>query len=407
MDKKNLPLSGITVVELATVVAAPTASRILSTFGADVIKIENIGGDVMRRFGASYEVTSTDTHNPCFTLTNSGKRFLSLNLKSEKGYRIMQQLLEKADVFISNVRPQSLKKLHLDYASLKDMYPRLIYAHFSGFGQVGPDKDRPGYDTCAFWLRCGAMLDWLTPGSFPIRPVYGFGDMATSAQLINGILMALLGRTRTGLGTEVTTSLFANGLWLNAFGVISAQPQYGRHFMADEYHPFDAFSDYYQCKDGSWLGFFCNEYAKERVKLSEVFSLPELLNDPDCKSIASMRASHKLEDICKKLRSIFLKKDRDTWCTILQEADIAYDKLFHYNELYKDEQAWANQYLENVSFENGIEAVIPSPPISFSEYGKNETIPTGSEGADSVHILTELGYQKDTINSLREQGIIR
>lgn len=406
MEKKALPLAGITVVELSTVVAAPTAARVLAAYGANVIKVEGLSGDVMRRFGTSYEVRAEDGVNPCFTLTNSGKSFISVNLKTEEGKAVMHRLLKGADVFISNVRPKSLERLGLDYGSLKDRYPALIYAHFSGFGTAGPDRDRPGYDTCAFWLRCGGMLDWLTPDSFPLRPVYGFGDLATSAQLVSGILMALLGREKTGTGTEVSVSLYANGLWLNSFGVISAQPQYGRAFMRGTCQPYDAFSDYYQCSDGTWLGFFCNEYAREKEKLAGVFGLPELLSDPNCTNLTVMRQTNMLEKICAKLRQIFLTKTRDEWCEILREADIAYDKLLHYDEVYTDPQAWANEYLEDVTFADGTKAAIPMPPIRFSAYDRERTVSTGTVSQDAERILTELGYSAEQIRQLRDCGAI-
>lgn len=406
MEQKSLPLAGITVVELSTVVAAPTAARILAAYGADVIKVEGVDGDVMRRFGTSYQVKAEDGSNPCFTLTNSGKNFISINLKTGEGKEVMHRLLKQADVFISNVRPKSLERLGLDYASARDTYPSLIYAHFSGFGPTGPDRDRPGYDTCAFWLRCGGMLDWLTPGSFPLRPVYGFGDMATSAQLVSGILMALLGREKTGKGTEVSVSLYANGLWLNSFGVISAQPQYGRPFMSGPCQPYDAFSDYYQCSDGTWLGFFCNEYAREKEKLARVFGMPELLEDPNCASLTVMRQTHTLEAVCQKLREIFLTKTREEWCAILREADIAYDKLLHYAEVYPDPQAWENGYLEEVAFEDGTTTAMPMPPIQFTSYARRKTVPTGAISQDAQRILTGLGYSEAQIGQLRACGAI-
>lgn len=406
MEKLNLPLSGITVVELSTVVAAPTAARVLAAYGAEVIKVEGLSGDVLRKFGDSYQVPAEDGINPFFTVSNSGKKFVSLNLKTEKGMEVMLRLLNKADVFISNVREKSLKKLGLDYNSLKEQFPKLVYAHFTGFGNTGPDKDRPGYDTCAFWLRCGAMLDWQVPGSFPIRPVYGFGDLATSAQLVSGILMALLGRERSERGTEVSVSLLANGLWLNTFGIISAQPQYGRPFMVDESQPFDAFSDYYECKDGEWIGIFANDYNKEREKISKVFGLPELLLDPDCANITIMRESHALEKMCIKLRSVFKTKTCDEWCEILRDADLAYEKLMHYNEIYKDEHAKINGYLENVTFKDGSTAVMPMPPIEFNNYDKTHTVPTGGLSENRNEILTAAGYSKKEIEEMKELGII-
>ena len=159
-QKKKMPLEGIRVVELATVVAAPTASRVLCAFGAEVIKVETKIGDEMRRAGEFEMVVCEDDKNPLFTIQNSGKRLTSIDLKNPDGKAAMLKLLETADVFLTNVRLPSLGRLGLDYETLHAAYPGLVYAHFSGFGPKGPDAAKPGFDSTAFWLRSGPMADW-------------------------------------------------------------------------------------------------------------------------------------------------------------------------------------------------------------------------------------------------------
>lgn len=114
-------------------------------------------------------------------------------------------------MFLTNVRYKGLERMGLDYDTLKVKYPRLVYAHFSGFGLKGEDADRAGYDMTAFWMRSGALLDWLLPGSFPMRPTFAFGDIATAAYFLSGIMMALYARGTTGKGTMVSTSLLNAG----------------------------------------------------------------------------------------------------------------------------------------------------------------------------------------------------
>ncbi|HOE09169.1 MAG TPA: CoA transferase, partial [Treponemataceae bacterium] len=180
-NKKSLPLAGINVIELATVVAAPAVGRVLATYGANVIKIEAPpDGDLIRGMSKGHQLPSEPYNSPLFDVLNSGKKTISINLKSEKGKEALHKLLEQSDIFITNVRMKSLIRMGLGYDALKDKYPRLIYGHFSGFGLEGPDADRPGFDTTAFWLRSGAIMDWVVPGSFVIRPSFGFGDLATS-----------------------------------------------------------------------------------------------------------------------------------------------------------------------------------------------------------------------------------
>lgn len=122
---------------MPTVVAAPTCARMLCAYGAEVIKVEALQGDVMRSGGVHEFVPYEDDLNPLFTIHNSNKKFLSLDLKKEKGKTILLDLLSHADVFITNIREQSLRRNGLDYETLKDMFPALIYAHFSGYGPKG------------------------------------------------------------------------------------------------------------------------------------------------------------------------------------------------------------------------------------------------------------------------------
>ncbi len=153
------PLSGIKVVELAAFVAAPSAGRILADLGAEVIKVEAPSGDGWRITGVSYRPRFNKDENPVFDIYNTGKKFISLNLKTEAGKEAMFKLLEDADVFLTNTRPAGLKRLGLAYEDLKDKYPKLIYALVLGYGEKGPEKDTPAFDTTAFWSRAGFMRD--------------------------------------------------------------------------------------------------------------------------------------------------------------------------------------------------------------------------------------------------------
>ena len=212
METKNLPLEGVKVVEMSTVVAAPTTARMLCAYGADVIKVEGLDGDVMRTGGVHEYTPYADDLNPLFTIHNSNKKFISLNYKTAEGKKILLDLIKDADVFITNVREKSLVRNGLDYETIKEINPSLIYAHFKGYGDKGPAANDPGFDISAFWMRSGPLGDWQTKGSFPFLPTYAFGDMVTSSSFLSGILMALYGREKTGKGTKVNISLFASGI---------------------------------------------------------------------------------------------------------------------------------------------------------------------------------------------------
>lgn len=401
---KMLPLEGIKVVELATVVAAPTAGRMLCAYGAEVIKVENLIGDDLRRAGEFERVVCEDYKNPIFTIQNSGKKLVALNLKSEEGKRAMLKLLEDADVFLSNVRAASLARLGLDYETLSTAYPGLIYAHFSGFGPKGPSAADPGFDSTAFWLRSGPMADWQVPGSFPFNPTYAFGDMATSSVLFSGILMALMGRERTGKGTLVNTSLFASGIWCNSVGVVSHQPQFGGKRDLDPLRPADPLSQFYRCADGKWIGVFDNDYKREREKFAKLFDLPELVEDPRCASLEELARTDAVVEIVEKINKLFLTRTSAEWRAYLTENSVSCEVMHCIRDVSTDEQALANGYVEELEFADGLKVMMPCPPVHFSEYGRRPYAPCGAIGEDTDEVLGGLGYSEADIAQMRESG---
>ena len=402
----QLPLSGIKVIELATVVAAPTAGRVLSDYGAEVIKIEMPpAGDLLRVTGRGHQLPTEPDNNPLFDLFNSGKKLTSINLKSPEGKEVLYKLLEDADVFISNTRMRSLVKMGLGYEDLKEKFPKLIYAHFSGFGLRGEDVDRPGFDVTAFWLKTGGALDFVPEGQRPIRPAYGFGDIATSSAFVSGILMAIIGREKTGKGSLVSTSLYTSGIWCNAAFVLNAQDHYGRKYPEALYEHWDPFSDYYQCSDGKWLSVTEKIYAKDKYVFADIFDIPELLTDPDMETLVTMREAGKVSMVTQKVIKAMLTKTSVEWQQILDSYDIPNELGIHYDEVYKQPQAWANNCLEEVEYPEG-KTAMPMPQIEFSAYDRKPFTKVKSVGGDTDELLKTAGYTEDEIKHLREINAI-
>lgn len=406
MAEVKMPLSGLKVVELATVVAAPTAGRMLCAYGADVIKVETKIGDEMRHAGEWEQVVCEMDKNPLFAIQNSGKKLTSIDLKSPGGKEAMLKLLDGADIFLTNVRLPSLARLGLDYDTLHARWPRLIYAHFSGFGIKGPDAAKPGFDSTAFWLRNGPLADWQAPGSFPFTPTYAFGDMATSSAFFSGILMAVLGREQTGLGTFVSTSLMASGIWCNAIGVVSHQKQFAGDRVSDPLRPSDPFSHFYKCGDGKYIGVFDNEYQRELGKFANLFGIPEILDDPRCASLEELARTDAVVEVVTKLNEIFLTKSSAEWIAYLEENNVSCELMRRLSDVSSDPQAIANGFVEEVEFKDGLKVMMPCPPVKFSEFGTRPYTPAGVLGADTDEIFHGLGYSDDEIADLRESGAI-
>ena len=408
MEQMRMPLEGIKVVEMATVVAAPTTARMLSAYGAEVIKVEGIDGDVMRLAGTHELTPYEDDLNPLFTIHNSNKKFISLNYKKEEGKKILLDLINGADVFVTNVREKSLIRNGLDYETLKKSNPGLIYAHFTGYGDKGPSANDPGFDISAFWMRSGPIADWQEKGSFPFLPTYAFGDMVTSSSFLAGILMALYSRTVTGKGTKVNTSLFASGIWCNAIGVV--QTQFDRkHLNPEPLRPTDPFNQTYLCKDGRWIGVYCNEYVEDKEKFAKLYGIEEIIDDPRYATIETMHETGVIEDIIRKCNEIFLTRTAFEWRDYFSENNVACEVMRESQEVSRDPQAIENGYMVPVEYPDADHTTVmmPNPPISFSDLGRREYLPTGPIGEHTNEILTSLGYSEEEIAAMKENGAVR
>lgn len=406
MEKNmNMPLAGVRVVELATVVAAPTTSRMLCAYGAEVVKVETLYGDEMRRAGKTELTPYEDYKNPLFTVHNSNKRLTSINFKDPEGKAALLKLIGEADVFITNVREASLRRSGLDYDTLRESFPQLIYAHFSGFGPKGPVASNPGFDSTGFWLRSGPMADWQVEGSFPFVPTYAFGDMATSSVLLSGILMALLGREKTGCGTKVETSLFASGIWCNSVGVVETQFE-RRHLNPDPFRPADPFDTTYKCADGKWIGVYVNEYKKDKAKLAKLLGMEDILEDPRYDDIATLAESGVIVEAVKRCNEIFLTRTSAEWRELLSANSVSCEVMQSTCDVSRDSQAIENHYVEELEFADGLKVMMPCPPVHFSEYTRRPYEPTGEIGKDTDAVFASLGYSGEEIARLREKGAI-
>ena len=207
------PLEGVKVIELATFIAAATAGRFMADLGADVIKIESAKGDPLR-YTAPSEGRPLDMYeNTTWDLENGNKRCISLNMKTLEGKEAFFKLLDSADVLITNWRVQALQRAGLDYETLKERYPKLVYAICTGYGEYGPDKDLPGFDFTAFFARGGYFETLRQRSDVPFNGAPGVGDHNVGMNLVAGILAALYQAKTKGVGEKVETSLFESAVY--------------------------------------------------------------------------------------------------------------------------------------------------------------------------------------------------
>jgi crotonobetainyl-CoA:carnitine CoA-transferase CaiB-like acyl-CoA transferase len=208
-------MQDIKVVELGVWVAGPAAGGVLADWGADVVKIEPPSGDPGRMFG---RMLGCDLGmNPPFEMDNRGKRSVVLDLTTEEGRASALELLCRADVFLTNIRPAGLRRIGMDYDTVGPSCPRLVYGLITGFGETGPDADRAAYDVAAFWSRGGLAHLLTRPGDTPPFQRGGMGDHQAGMTLAAAVCAALVARHRTGQGQLVTTSLYRQGVYMVSF----------------------------------------------------------------------------------------------------------------------------------------------------------------------------------------------
>ena len=399
MNSKELALEGVRVIDFATVVAAPSAARVLADMGADVIKVESTGGDLLRL--QDYK-PFLDPDSYAFTNCNSNKKCVSINIKNDSGYEALMKLLEGADVFITNVRYMSLKRAGLDYETLKEKFPRLIFAHFNSYGYEGADAELPGYDMSAFWCRSGALGDGMkceTERMF--EPAYGLGVLFCAGYFTTGILSALYARERTGHGTMVSTSLLNAGLWANGRNLLETQQS-----EEGEINNTNLFFRPYKCSDGKWIS-LAVDFNRDFPKAVVVFGLQKVAEDPRLTSPDYREHSALTNETAKKMAETIAKKPFHYWSKVLKENDLAYAPVFSGKDALKDPQVLENGFLETVEYSNGTEMLMPNIPIRFSEYEILKTKPGKQCGDDTSEVLKVLGYEEEQISKMKADGSIK
>ncbi|MGI9615886.1 MAG: CaiB/BaiF CoA transferase family protein [Acidimicrobiales bacterium] len=250
------PLDGIRVVEIASFAAAPTAAAIMADLGADVIKVEAVGGDPIRGLMKQAKVPEGEVSvDHPFQFINRGKRSIELNLDDPAGTDIAHRLVAVADVVMLNMLPERRKRFKVDVDDLHAIKPDLVIGLLSGYGEQGEEIDRPGYDVTAFFARSGLTGGMIPPGGAPAHARPGQGDHTTSLAFFGGLMAALRGRDMTGEGQVVETSLlrtaaFTIGVDLST-ALIDGRPTPER----PREQGISAMLEAFECSDGRWIQF--------------------------------------------------------------------------------------------------------------------------------------------------------
>jgi crotonobetainyl-CoA:carnitine CoA-transferase CaiB-like acyl-CoA transferase len=385
-------LAGLKVVEWATWVAGPSCAGVLADWGADVVKVESAAGDATRAF---FLDTPESPGNPVFTMENRGKRGVVLDTSRPAGQAALKALLKDADIFITNTRPASLKKCGLDYDSLKDAFPQLIYANVTGFGLTGEEADKAGFDITAFWAKSGVARSFIPPDQEPFASRPGFGDHVTALATLSGVLAAVVERQRTGRGRQVETALMRVGAFAIGWD-LSLQLRYGDVTTAQpKKDRMVALSGFFHTGDDRWFV----------VVVKSPNDLPNVLRAIGREDIAAnprfhppYTDIHDVRYVRAALETAFEAMTLDEAAALLDAADIAFGTMDTLAELEMNPQAHEAGCFVEVADGWGGSFWSPASPVRFPGVDTSPRGPAPKLGQHTREVLLEAGLTEAEVD---------
>jgi crotonobetainyl-CoA:carnitine CoA-transferase CaiB-like acyl-CoA transferase len=395
--------SNLKVLDIASFIAGPAATTMLSDFGADVIKVEPPGtGDPSRNL---YRVPPDpmSSNNYMWQLTNRNKRSITLNLKSPRGQDVVRKLIGWADVLVVNFPPPVRAKLHVTYEEVAPINPRLIYADVTGYGNSGPDAAEPGFDITAYWARSGLMDATRDAGCPPALPVPGLGDQATATSLYASIVTGLYRREKTGQGCHVYAALVAEGAWATGMWLQAALDGARFYPKIDRRRPPDPLVNTYQASDQRWFLLVAEE-EKWWETLAGVVGHPEWVADERFSGTARRNAH--TDVLTPLLEQAFAAHPFDYWREALAQARIPFSLVQTVEELAHDPQLPANNFLVPIADGSPTPHLTVDSPIHVEQETKTAPRVAPALGQDTRDVLKQLGYDEKTIAEMGADGTI-
>lgn len=396
-------LKGLKVIDMGHFVAVPSAGAIFADWGADVIKIEPLDGDAQRGFKSLLLKLTGSEVNWRFEVINRNKKSMALDLRKDAGRDILYKLVERSDVFMSNYELGAIKRLKLDYTSLSQINPRLIYALVTGYGTVGPDKNERGFDFAAAWARTGIQHLISEPGSPPPQQRGGMMDRTVGGHMVAGILAALWHREKTGEGQELEFSLYHSGVWTLAADLqvaLGGQPLN----QNDRTKAMNPLWNSYRTRDDRWLQLAMLQADLSWPDFCRAIERPELENDPRFIDLET-RADH-CEEFIHILDEIFASKDRTEWERQLRANNCIYGRIESPEEVINDPQAEANGFFAKIQHPEVGEVRYVTTPVTYRQNPASVRTASPEIGQHTEEILLDLGYSWDEIVEFKEQKAI-
>ncbi|MFC1963044.1 CaiB/BaiF CoA transferase family protein [Chloroflexota bacterium] len=401
-------LDGIKIVEMCIGQQGPYAGVMLGDLGADIIKIEDrVKGDHGRGHKRLFSVVLPELaghRTYYFEANNRNKRGITLDLKKEKAREVVYKLVKESDVFMQNMRNGVAARLGVDYATLSQINPKLVYGSASAFGAFGPDSDKPGFDIVG-QARSGLIAGLGEEDMPPTLGPAGTSDQVGAMMLAFGILAALVGRERTGVGQEIHASLLGSTLCLMGLApalrsLVGIEMPRSKRTKAE-----NALWNIYKCSDDQWICLahrymwdfweeFCRVIGHENLATDPRFC------DPDA-------VKQNIEQLIAELDSIFATRPRDEWIRILSEGgDFIYAPVNDMGAALEDPQVMANGYV--VEYDHPVlgKVKLLGHPVTYSKSEVGPRLPAPEHGQHTEEVLLELGYTWNDIEQMKDQEVI-
>lgn len=385
------PLDGIRVLDLSSFLAGPYATALLGDLGAEVIKVEPPGGDLGRHWSPFL-----DGEGRFFQAWNRNKRSIALDLAKPEGHEVLCELVRRSDILVENYRHGVTRRLKIDYASLRAVNPRLIYATCTAFGARGPDAARPGYDPVLQTISGTALGNQRYNGGVTAICVVAVSDYQAGMLMVAGTLAALYRRTITGEGQQVETSLLQAVMTVNAQSFVQALD--AREEGAIGIHPYRG----YPTRDG-WLFVAAGTDRFWRL-LCEALGRADLAADE--RYATNGRRVNAAAAISAELEPIFASRTTAEWENILLGAGVPCGGARTYAEFFDDPQVTAMEMNPVIHHPKLGRLRVIGVPVQLSETPGAIQRAAPLLGEHTEEILHEAGFGK-RIGALRAAGVIR
>lgn len=394
-------LSGIRVLDLTNVLSGPFATLHLSLLGAEVIKIENpVDGDLARKLGNVQELNDK-LMGTSFLAQNANKKSVTLNLKDNEAKKIFLKLVKNADVVVENFRPDVMARLGLGYQKLKEVNPKIIYCAISGFGATGPDAMKPAYDQIIQGLS-GEMAINGDERLNPLRAGFPVCDTVGGLNAAFAIMAALYYREKTGEGQFIDVALLDSIMplmgWVAANWLIGKQAPVvmgNDNFTA-------APSGVFKTQDGS-INIAANKQEQWEAVADEL-GVPELKTDARFQKRDARKKNRK--ELTPLLEAKLMQKPTKFWVEVLNTRGVPSGEILSLQEALMQEQVRHRETITTINADGIGELKLFNLTAKFEKTPGEVESPPPTLGQHTEEILLQIGYAKDKIAELKNQGIV-